>query len=103
MTAQLVADALIMAIWRRGRPDALLHHSDRGGQDDDSPNSTLFSAYKLTSSRKIARALDRRSLAFSNSPRNTIFMSGRTLASDPCRAIKRTKPSGSQNYCRGSR
>jgi putative transposase len=21
-----------MAIWRRGRPDALLHHSDRGSQ-----------------------------------------------------------------------
>jgi putative transposase len=32
MTAQLVTDALIMAIWRRGRPDALLHHSDRGSQ-----------------------------------------------------------------------
>jgi putative transposase len=32
MTAQLVADALLMAIWRRGRPDALLHHSDRGSQ-----------------------------------------------------------------------
>jgi putative transposase len=29
MTAQLVADALMMAIWRRGKPDALLHHSDR--------------------------------------------------------------------------
>ena len=28
MTAQLVADALMMAIWRRGRPDMLLHHSD---------------------------------------------------------------------------
>ncbi len=28
MTAQLVTDALIMAIWRRGKPDALLHHSD---------------------------------------------------------------------------
>ena len=28
MTAQLVADALVMAIWRRGKPDALLHHSD---------------------------------------------------------------------------
>ena len=26
MNAQLVADALIMAIWRRGKPDALLHH-----------------------------------------------------------------------------
>ncbi|WP_245259587.1 IS3 family transposase [Methylobacterium sp. 10] len=32
MTTQLVADALIMAIWRRGKPDALLHHSDQGSQ-----------------------------------------------------------------------
>jgi putative transposase len=32
MTAQLVADALVMAMWRRGRPEALLHHSDRGSQ-----------------------------------------------------------------------
>ena len=32
MTAQLVTDALVMAIWRRGEPDALLHHSDRGSQ-----------------------------------------------------------------------
>ena len=32
MTAQLVTDALVMAIWRRGKPDALLHHSDRGTQ-----------------------------------------------------------------------
>jgi putative transposase len=32
MTAQLVIDALLMAIWRRGRPDALLHHSDQGSQ-----------------------------------------------------------------------
>jgi putative transposase len=32
MTAQLVADALMMAIWRRGNPDALLHHSDQGSQ-----------------------------------------------------------------------
>jgi len=32
MTAQLVTDALMMAIWRRGRPDALLHHSDRASQ-----------------------------------------------------------------------
>jgi putative transposase len=30
MNAHLVADALIMAIWRRGKPDALLHHSDQG-------------------------------------------------------------------------
>ena len=32
MTAQLITDALIMAIWRRGKPDALLHHSDQGSQ-----------------------------------------------------------------------
>ena len=33
MTAQLVTDTLVMAIWRRrGRPDTLLHHSDRGSQ-----------------------------------------------------------------------
>src|SRR5256885_2389489 len=32
MTTQLVTDALVMAIWRRGKPDALLHHSDRGSQ-----------------------------------------------------------------------
>ena len=30
MTAQLVADALLMAVWRRGKPGALLHHSDQG-------------------------------------------------------------------------
>ena len=30
MTAQLVTDALMMAIWRRGKPDAVLHHSDQG-------------------------------------------------------------------------
>jgi putative transposase len=32
MTAQLVTDALLMAVWRRGKPDALLHHSDQGSQ-----------------------------------------------------------------------
>ena len=29
MTAQLVTDALVMAVWRRGEPDALVHYSDR--------------------------------------------------------------------------
>jgi putative transposase len=32
MTAQLVTDALVIAIWRRDKPDALLHHSNRGSQ-----------------------------------------------------------------------
>tara|TARA_R110000850_G_scaffold164262_11_gene289298 strand:- start:48370 stop:48555 length:186 start_codon:yes stop_codon:yes gene_type:complete len=32
MTVQLLTDALIMATWRRGKPDALLHHSDQDSQ-----------------------------------------------------------------------
>jgi putative transposase len=32
MTSQLVTDALMMAMWRRGKPEALMHHSDRGSQ-----------------------------------------------------------------------
>lgn len=32
MTSQLVIDALLMAIWRRGSPREFLHHSDEGTQ-----------------------------------------------------------------------
>ena len=32
MTAQIVTHAPVMAIWRRSKPHALLHHSDRGRQ-----------------------------------------------------------------------
>ena len=32
MTTQMVTDALMMAIWRRGRPRTLMHHSDQGSQ-----------------------------------------------------------------------
>lgn len=32
MTAQLMADALLMAVWCRGKLNALLHHSDQGSQ-----------------------------------------------------------------------
>ncbi len=42
MTAQLVTDALVMAIWRRGRPDALLHHSDQGRQYTSEPFQRLM-------------------------------------------------------------
>jgi putative transposase len=39
MTAELVTNALMMAIWRRGKADALLHHSDRGSQPGLKPSS----------------------------------------------------------------
>lgn len=32
MTSTLVTDALMMAVWRRGPADQLLHHSDQGSQ-----------------------------------------------------------------------
>ena len=42
MAAQLVADALVMALWRRGKPDALLHHSDQGSQYSSEQFQTLL-------------------------------------------------------------
>ena len=50
MTAQLVTDALIMAIWRRGKPDALLHHSDRGSQYTSEPFQRLMAEHGVTCS-----------------------------------------------------
>jgi putative transposase len=32
MTAQLVIDALMRVLWRRGQPQELLHHSNQGSQ-----------------------------------------------------------------------
>jgi putative transposase len=50
MTAQLVTDALMMAIWRRGRPDALLHHSDQGSQYTSAPFQRLMDYHGVTCS-----------------------------------------------------
>jgi putative transposase len=50
MTAQLVADALTMAIWRRGKPQALLHHSDRGSQYTSEQFQRLLADHGVTCS-----------------------------------------------------
>ena len=50
MTAQLVTDALVMAIWRRGKPEALLHHSDRGSQYTSEPFQRLLADHGVTCS-----------------------------------------------------
>jgi putative transposase len=50
MAAQLVTDALVMAIWRRGRPDALLHHSDRGSQYTSEQFQRLMTAHGIVCS-----------------------------------------------------
>jgi putative transposase len=50
MTAQLVTDALMMAIWRRGKPDALLHHSDQGSQYTSEQFQLLLTSNGVTCS-----------------------------------------------------
>jgi len=50
MTAQLVTDALMMALWRRGKVDALLHHSDRGSQYTSEQFQRLMADHGVSSS-----------------------------------------------------
>jgi putative transposase len=50
MTAQLVTDALVMAIWRRGAVEALLHHSDRGTQYTSEAFQRLLAELGITCS-----------------------------------------------------
>jgi len=50
MTAGLVTDALIMAIWRRGRPDSLMHHSDQGSQYTSEQFQRLMADHGITCS-----------------------------------------------------
>ncbi len=50
MTAQLVTDALVMAIWRRGKPETVLHHSDRGSQYTSEPFQRLLADHGITCS-----------------------------------------------------
>jgi putative transposase len=50
MTAELVTDALVMAIWRRGKPRELLHHSDRGSQYTSEQCQRLMTEHGVTCS-----------------------------------------------------
>ena len=50
MTSQLVTDALIMAIWRRGKPLSLLHHSDQGSQYTSEQFQRLMADHGITCS-----------------------------------------------------
>ena len=50
MTTQFVADALMMAVWRRGQPDAVMHHSDRGSQYTSEPFQRLMAEHGISCS-----------------------------------------------------
>ena len=66
MTSQLVVDASMMAVWRRGKPSALLHHLDQGitcsmsraGEVwDNSVMESFFSSLKTKrTARKVYRS-----------------------------------------------
>lgn len=69
MTAQLVLDALIMALWRRGKPAELLHHSDQGSQYTSEDFQRLLSAEGITCS------MSRRGNCWDNSAVESFFAS----------------------------
>ena len=48
--AQLVMDALMMAVWRRGKADALLHHSNQGSQYTSEQFQRLMADHGITCS-----------------------------------------------------
>jgi len=50
MTTQHVTKALLMAIWQRGKLDALLHHSDRGSQYISEQFQRLMANYGVSCS-----------------------------------------------------
>lgn len=72
MTAQLVTDALVMAIWRRGKPRALLHHSDRGSQ------YTSEQFQRLMADQGIACSMSRSDNCWDNAAMESFFSSLKT-------------------------
>ncbi len=72
MTSQLVADALMMAVWRRGRPQELLHHSDQGSQ------YTSEHFQKLLAEQGIVCSMSRAGEVWDNSAMESFFSSLKT-------------------------
>ena len=72
MTSQLVADALMMAVWRRGRPQELLHHSDQGSQ------YTSEHFQKLLAEQGITCSMSRAGEVWDNSAMESFFSSLKT-------------------------
>lgn len=72
MTAQLVMDALLMAIFRRGRPQAVLHHSDQGTQ------YTSEDFQRLLESHGIVCSMSRRGNCWDNAAMESFFSTLKT-------------------------
>lgn len=72
MTSQLVADALMMAVWRRGKPVELLHHSDQGSQYTSEHFQELLKEQSITCS------MSRAGEVWDNSAMESFFSSLKT-------------------------
>lgn len=72
MTAQLVMDALLMAIFRRGRPQAVLHHSDQGTQYTSEDFQQLLEAHGIVCS------MSRRGNCWDNAAMESFFSTLKT-------------------------
>lgn len=72
MIAQLVIDALMMAVWRRGKPRELLHHSDQGSQY----TSEMFQ--RLLLDQGITCSMSRRGNCWDNAAMESFFSSLKT-------------------------
>lgn len=72
MTSQMVADALMMAVWRRGKPFALLHHSDQGSQ------YTSGHFQELLKEQQIECSMSRAGEVWDNSAMESFFSSLKT-------------------------
>jgi putative transposase len=72
MTAQLVMDALLMAIFRRGRPQAVMHHSDQGSQ------YTSEDFQRLLESHGIVCSMSRRGNCWDNAAMESFFSTLKT-------------------------
>ena len=75
MSAQLVLDALLMAIWRRGKPIELLHHSDQGSQ------YTSEDFQRLLADQGIECSMSRRGDCWDNAAMEAFFS---TLKQERC-------------------
>ncbi|WP_156895572.1 IS3 family transposase [Massilia putida] len=72
MTSQLVVDALMMGVWRRGKPSALLHHSDQGSQYTSEHFQQLLNEQGITCS------MSRAGEVWDNSAMESFFSSLKT-------------------------
>jgi putative transposase len=72
MTAQLVMDALLMAVFRRGRPQAVLHHSDQGSQYTSEDFQRLLEAHGIVCS------MSRRGNCWDNAAMESFFSTLKT-------------------------